>query len=183
MARRRRVVLGLHARTAVALSGVGDDLGVVVRADVRTRESQPFHEAEGLPLDAAEALIAAALDAAVERAAGDLAPIVAQLDGLGLELGEAVVVTKAYRLPSTLEAILRSHTSCHAAEGQMTGEALVAGCEQLGIAVSVATDLDIDPRTEPIGKLIGPPWRKEHKIAATAALRVLAAGATVDHDG
>src|SRR4051812_48395503 len=174
MARRRRVALGLHGRTAVAVTGVGDDLGVVVRADVRTRESQPFHDAEGLPLDEAEALIAAAADAAADRAAGDLAPIVAQVEAMGLELVEAAVVTKAYRLPSTLEAILRSHTACHAAEGQMTGEALIAGCEQLGVAVTVTHDLDVDPRVEPVGKLIGAPWRKEHKIAATAARRVLA---------
>jgi hypothetical protein len=140
---------------------------------VRTRESQPFHDAEGLPIDQAETLIAAALDAAIDRAAGDLEPVVAQLTQDGLELRGAVVVTKVYRLPATLDAILRSHTSCHAAEGQMTGEALVAACERLGIDVAVSADLDIDPRAEPIGKVLGPPWRKEHKIAATAALRHL----------
>jgi hypothetical protein len=171
-----RVVLGLHARTAVALTGVGDDLGVVVRAEVRTRESQPFHDAEGLPLARAEALIAAALEVAVDRAARDLASIVEQLTASGFELEGAVVVTKVYRLPPTLEAILRSHTSCHAAEGQMTGEALVAACDQLGIDVTVTPDFEIDPRAESIGKLLGPPWRKEHKLAATAALRVLGDG-------
>jgi hypothetical protein len=173
---RRSVVLGLHARTAVALTGVGEDLGVVVRADVRTRESQPFHDAEGLPLDQAEALIASALDSAIDRAAGDLAAVVAQVEAAGLPLDGAVVVTKAYRLPSTLEAILRSHTSCHAAEGQMTGDALVAACERLGIDVTVTTELDIDPRAEAAGKRLGPPWRKEHKIAATAALRAAEGG-------
>ena len=174
--RRRRVVMGLHGRTAVALTGVGDDLGVVVRAEVRTRASQPFHDAGGLPLEQAEALIGAALDAATDRAARDLAPIVAQLDAADLELEGAVVVTKAYRLPTTLEAILRSHTSCHAAEGQMTGEALVGACERLGITVTVTPDLAIDPAVELVGKLIGPPWRKEQKIAATAAWRALDAG-------
>ena len=169
-------MLGLHARTAVALTGVGDDLGVAVRAEVRTRESQPFHDAEGLPIAEAESLIAAALDAAIARAARDLAPIVADLAEAGLELSGAAVATKVYRLPSTLEAILRSHTSCHAAEGQMTGDALVGACEQLGIAVTVVPNLDIDPRAEPVGKLLGPPWRKEHKIAASAALGLLESG-------
>jgi hypothetical protein len=178
MAARRRVVLGLHGRTAVALTGVGDDLGVVVRADVRTRESQPFHDAEGLPLDQAEALIASALDAAIDRAAGDLAPIVEQVAAAGLELAGAVVATKVYRLPATLEAILRSHASCHGAEGQMTGDALVAACERLGLAVTMTPDLDIDPKVEPVGKVLGPPWRKEHKIAATAALRALDAASS-----
>lgn len=173
---RRPVVLGLYGRTAVALTGVGDDLGVVVRTEVRTRESQPFHDAEGMPLDQAEALIAAAFDAAIDRAARDLAPIVARFEGADHELEGAVVVMKVYRLPTTLDAILRSHTSCHAAEGQMTGDALVAACDQLGIAVTVTPDLDIDARVELVGKLLGPPWRKEQKIAATAALRVLDAG-------
>ena len=172
---RRRVVLGLHGRTAVALTGVGDDLGVVVRAEVRTRESQPFHDAEGLPLDQAEALIAAALDAAIDRAAQDLVPIVAQIDAADLQLAGAVVVTKVYRLPPTLDAILRSHTSCHAAEGQMTGDALVAACERLGIDVTVTPDFAIDPDVELAGKLLGPPWRKEQKLAATAARRLLVA--------
>ena len=169
-------MLGLHGRTAVALTGVGDDLGVVVRAEVRTRESQPFHDAERLALDQAEALIAAALDASIDRAAGDLAPVLAQLQSDGLEVHGAAVVTKAYRLPSTLEAILRSHTSCHAAEGQMTADALVSACDRLGLDVTVTTDFDIDPRAEPPGKVLGPPWRKEHKIAASAALRLLDGG-------
>ena len=167
------VAIGLHGRTAVALTGVGDDLGVVARAEVRTRESQPFHDAQGLPIDEAERLIAAAADAAVARAAADLRQLVDELAGRGLHAVGAAVAGRDYKLPATLEATIRSHTACHAAEGQMTNEALTEACNVVGIEVTVMTDVVAAAMVEGVGKLIGPPWRKEHKLAATAALRVL----------
>ena len=168
------VAIGLHGRVAVALTGVGEGLGVVTRATVRTRESQPYHDAQGMRLDAAERLIAAAFEEAADRATGDLRRVVDELEAGGLEVVGAGVMAKQYRLPATVEAILRSHTSCHAAEGQMTVEALVEACQRLGLTVVEVPELVIDPRCEPVGKVLGPPWRKEHKLAATAALRCLA---------
>jgi hypothetical protein len=167
------VALGLHGRTAVALTGAGDDLGVVLRGDVRTRESQPYHEAQALPLEDAERLNEAAAEAPATRATGDLRQIVDQLRADGLEVVRVGIVAKTYRLPSTLAAVLRSHPSCHAAEGRMTVDALLDACQRLGLEVVAHPEAAIDPRTEPVGKLVGPPWRKEHKIAATAALRAL----------
>ena len=157
----------------MALTGVGDDLGVVARAAVRTRESQPFHDAQGMAIGEAERLIAAASDAAVERAAGDLRRLLDDLAERGLRVVGAAVVGREYKLPATLEATLRSHPACHAAEGQMTNEALTEACDVVGIEVTVMTDVAVSARAEGVGKLIGAPWRKEHKLAATAALRVL----------
>lgn len=45
------------------------------------------------------------------------------------------IVMSAYELPRTLGATLRSHPACHAAEGQMTRDALVSACESLGLRV------------------------------------------------
>lgn len=160
--------VGIQGRVAVALTGVGEDLGVAARAVVRTRESQPYHDAKSLPLDEAERLIAAASEAAAERATGDLRRLVEELSTRGLEVKRAGLVARRYRLPETLAATLRSHPSCHAAEGQMTVDALIEACNRLRIHIVAMPEPSIDPRVEQVGKLIGPPWRKEHKIAATA---------------
>jgi hypothetical protein len=57
----------------------------------------------------------------------------------------------------------------------MTREALCAACDSFGIEVlEVPVDSSLDPRVEGVGKLIGAPWRKDHKAAAGAALRALA---------
>jgi hypothetical protein len=168
------MAIGIYGRVAVALTGVGDDLGVVTRAAVRTRDSQPYHDAQSLPLDEAERLIETAAEGAAARAAGDLRELVEQLTADGHRVTCAGVVARQYRLPATLAATLRSHPSCHAAEGQMTVDALIEGCRRVGIDVVASPDPAIDPRVESVGKRIGPPWRKEHKIAATAGLRALA---------
>ena len=169
------LAIGVHGRVAVALTGVGDDLGVVARGEVRTRDSQPYHDAQSLPLDEAERLIEAAAEAAAARAAGDLRELFDQLATGGHHATCVGVVAREYRLPATLAATLRSHPACHAAEGQMTVDALIEACTRVGVEVVASPDGAIDPKVEPVGKLIGPPWRKEHKIAATAALRALAA--------
>jgi hypothetical protein len=170
------VAVGLHGRVAVALTGIGDDLGVVARATVRTRESQPYHDAVDLSLQDAERLIAGAAEDAATRATDDLRSFVERLAADGLDATVAGVMAKQYRLPATLEAILRSHTSCHAAEGRMTVDALLEACERLDLPIVAVPDLVVDPRVEPIGKLVGPPWRKEQKLAASAALRALEVG-------
>lgn len=174
--KRRPVAIGLHGRVAVGLTGVGDDLGVVVRATVRTRESQPYHDAVGLAPPEAERLIAAAEEGAALRATADLEAVVGQLAQKGLVVTAAGVMARHYRLPPTIDAILRSHTSCHAAEGRMTVDALLEACQRVGLPVVAVPELVIDPRVEPVGKLLGPPWRKEQKLAATAALHALDAG-------
>lgn len=177
MTSRRRpaaaVAIGLHGRTAIALTGRGEDLGVLLRGDVRTRESQPYHDAQSLPLDEAERLIEAAAAAAAQRATDDLGRIVDELRSQGLEVVRAGVVARAYRLPSTLAATLRSHPACHGAEGRMTVDALLEACHRLGLDVVATPEASIDPRVESVGKLLGAPWRKDHKIAATAALHAL----------
>ncbi|HUP84299.1 MAG TPA: hypothetical protein VM143_01405 [Acidimicrobiales bacterium] len=101
------VGVGIHGCIAVAMTGAGDDLGVVVRGVVPTRESLA---------DDAERLIELAGEAAAARATSDLRQIIEE--SVGAEVRP---------------------------EGGARRQAL------------------------------GPPWRKEHEIAATAALHTLAA--------
>jgi hypothetical protein len=165
------VVVGLHGKVAVTLTGVGDDLGVIERRTVRSRTSQPYHDAGELPLAAAQKLIDKALVDATKLATKDLRQLFDDLKKQGLTVAAAGVVFHDYRLPSSLAATLRNHTACHAGEGQMTQESLLGACEALGWPVTTVLRSDgADARTERVGKLIGPPWQKDHKLAATAAL-------------
>lgn len=167
--------VGLYGRDAVTLTGKGPDLGVVDRRVVRTRESQPYHEAQGVAIEEAERIIATALDESIARATQDLRALVDELAKAGVTVSRAGVIARDYRLPHTLAATLRSHPACHGAEGQMTRDALLAACDAVGLEV-FATPLEpIEARIDAVGKLIGPPWRKEQKLAATAALRAIAA--------
>lgn len=163
-------VIGLAGSTAVTLTGVGADLGVLDRRAIRTRDCQPYHDAQGLPIGQAEKLIADAFDRAVARATDDVRALI---DGLDRDVAMAGISFKEYRLPSSIEVRLRSHPMCHGAEGEMTRDALWAACEALGLHVHASPADAIDPRAEGVGKVIGAPWRKEHKLAATAALGAL----------
>jgi hypothetical protein len=170
--KRGEVVVGLHTKVAVTLTGLGDDLGVVDRRAVQTRDSQPYHEAGELLLDAAQKHIDAALARASDHAARDLRALLDDMQQRDLTVVAAGVVFHDYRLPSSLAATLRNHTACHAGEGQMTRDALLNACEVLGLPVITMIDTDgVDGRAERVGKLIGSPWQKDHKLAASAALR------------
>jgi hypothetical protein len=169
--KRGEVVVGLHAKVAVTLTGRGDDLGVIDRRPVHTRTSQPYHEAGELPLAAAQQLIDKAQADATKLATKELRALVADLKKRDLTVVAAGVVYHDYRLPSSLAATLRNHTACHAGEGQLTRDALLGACEALGWPVTTVLRSDgVDARTEGVGKLIGAPWQKDHKLAATAAL-------------
>lgn len=165
--------IGLSAGTAVVLATAAPTT-LVERGVVRTREGQPYHEAQGMPIDRAEPLIARRFDESCERATEDLRAILAAAKARGFTVRRAAVVWREYRLPSSIESILRSHPLCHAAEGQMTREAIAAGCERCGLDVSLVLESDLDTGTAgldlvAIGRAAGPPWRKDHKQAATAA--------------
>jgi hypothetical protein len=166
-------VIGLCGSTAVTLTGVGADLGVLDRRKITTRDCQPYHDAQGLSLDKAERLIAEALERATQHATDDLQTLVDELVAQDVRVAGTAIAFKHYRMSSSLEARLASHAMCHGAEGEMTRDALFAACEALGFHVHVAPFDVIDPRTQSAAKAIGAPWRKEHKQAASAALAAL----------
>jgi hypothetical protein len=168
-------VIGLCGSTAVTLTGVGADLGVVDRRAIATRDCQPYHDAQGMPIDKAERLIAEALARATQHAVDDLRALIDELAAQDVRAVGTAIAFKTYRLSSSIAARLRSHAMCHGAEGEMTRDALWAACEALGLPVHAAPFDVIDPRAEGAGKVIGAPWRREHKQAASAALAALPA--------
>ena len=95
-------------------------------------------------------------------------------------------------LPDALEEVLRSRSLTVAADGMLYRESLAAAAAELGMDVrryprrtdptllaAAALGVGVAEVTALIarfGREAGTPWRKDHKLAAAAALSVLSAG-------
>jgi hypothetical protein len=87
------------------------------------------------------------------------------------------IVAPARSVPNELDRVLASHALLHAAEGALYELAVHDAAAAAGLPVVV-----VDPRTlspsdevEVLGRRIGSPWQKDHKLAAMAALVALEA--------
>jgi hypothetical protein len=183
---------------AVALVRAGDWFEVAARERLEVLEPgwtlpsafalprQPYHAVaeQGVDRDVIRQTIESAADgseAAIRR-------LCETLERLGHELRSAGVPVGTSPLPHSLDAILRSHTLLHAAEGELFREALAEGAARCGVAVVriprreiaglAARELDMDlgeleGRLVAMGKALGPPWTADHRLAAAAAIYVL----------
>ena len=93
------------------------------------------------------------------------------------------------RLPDSLEAVLRSRPLTLAADGMLYREFLAEAAAELGLEVhryprktdpaalaaeALGTTVpEVNALVARLGREAGPPWRKDHKLAAAAALSVL----------
>jgi len=102
----------------------------------------------------------------------------------------AIVVREAKPVPSTLEDILRSDAARIRADGILYQRALREAARGLGVRAEshppgtelerAARALEVDQDElgallKELGRAVGPPWRKDHRLAAAAALSVLIA--------
>jgi hypothetical protein len=85
------------------------------------------------------------------------------------------VVARTRRIPDDLEKILASHALLHAAEGDLYERVLVDAAAHLGLHVVVVDPktIEIPPALDAMRATLGPPWQKDHKLAASAALAAL----------
>jgi hypothetical protein len=168
--------IGICSRTGTAVAVAVEDASLLGRwtLDLTGQRvpAQPFHAAAGR-VDAA-ALVRRAVDTVTEVAEGRLRELLAEV---GPVTAVAVVVGD-HPVPDELATILAAHTLMHAAEGQLYRDALLDAATALGqrgvgiprgrLAQRLAGDLA--GTVAALGKAAGPPWRKEHKLAAAAAL-------------
>lgn len=149
--------------------------------------SAPYHhEGLALPIDEASEI--------VERTRASVAKrcreVVESLrDSFGVE-AVAIQESPYAELPTSLSDVLASYTMTCAADGMMYREEFAAQASAAGLEVfrfarksdPIATAAEsvgcgaaeLAAYLAEYGKLIGAPWRKEHKQMAAAALRVLA---------
>jgi hypothetical protein len=138
--------------------------------------SMPYHhDAQGLPAGEAEALIARVRRSAASCAANALAALPANV--------EAIAIRKRPPLPGTIAGRIASYYAQTRADGVMYRDVLADAAQALGWSVveydaktvlqkaAAALGLgDIAPRLEQIGKALGPPWQRDHRLATASAI-------------
>jgi hypothetical protein len=191
-----RVALGLKARTGRAvLVTVGGDVHapqLIERLQVRLLPEgtwAPYHAAEGLAPAAARASVRRSIAAAQRLATGAIGEAARRLAEGGHDVCGCAVLVGNGMPPWSTDEILAAHVRMHTAEGELFRDVLVNGARACGLAVTtlpVASALDdasrrlgltgarLSARLAALGKAAGPPWGKDQKEAAAAALVALA---------
>jgi hypothetical protein len=191
--------LGFRAHSgwtaAVAVGGSLDSPVVLDRRRVETSDAaihgsrQPFHAAEPLGFEKAEALIRQCRESSTALATRAVTAMVAQLTQNGHAVVGAGILFASGRPLPPLAAILRSHALIHTAEGEFFREVLVHASEHCSLPVTKIKEREIWERgtillrrppadlqqlIDGLGKSLGPPWRQDEKLASMAAWIALA---------
>lgn len=134
-----------------------------------------YHAAQGLKLIEAERKVAEVRREAQTRACKAIAFQVATLRKGGHEPGRCAIVGSRKAVPTELGTILQSHALVHAAEGGLYREALALGAKANSLEAMTITpdELDLGAAVlRDLGRGAGPPWGRDQKLAALAALRL-----------
>jgi hypothetical protein len=185
----------------VAVSGDPSSLEVIDRRRVVIADpaipgaKQPYHHAAGLGtselgLRESEKYLASCATVSERLAFTAIEDVVRKLEGRDHRIvGSAVLLASGHALPP-LAKIIGSHPLLHTAEGQFFRNAAIQACLRLKLVVAEIRECDLEEqakttfgraasrlqeRIASLGSSIGPPWTKDHKAAALAALIALAA--------
>jgi len=151
--------------------------------------NQPYHFAESLELPEAEKFLGNSFAASKRLALAAVRDVVGELRGRQYRVvGSAVLLASGRPLPP-LSKILASHALIHAAEGEFFRESFSKACKSLDLSVTGFRERDLDgcvqttfgkaatrmwQQISTLGRSLGPPWTKDQKTAALAALVLLA---------
>ncbi len=191
-----RVAFGLKAHSGwAALVVVGKNDGNFVVIDRRRIElvddnwaKQPYHAAEGLRPEAARELVDRGIKEAHRVAAREMRAAVAREQERKNKV-TACAVLVADPMPSwSTEEILAVHFRMHKAEGVLFPDALVSATAECAVRpVAIPKNLlmehgqrvfrtslsSLEKKIATMGKSLGPPWGKDQKEAALAAMIAL----------
>jgi hypothetical protein len=180
----------------VAVSAGSNSVDVLDRRRIVTsdpsipRAKQPYHYAASLGAAESEKHIANCAAVTERLSLLAVGEVVKELERRDYRIaGCAVLLASGRPLPS-LAKILASHPLIHTAEGEFFREAVRKACERLNIPVTAIPEREVGERAKKafgnaasrvqrriasMGSSIGPPWTKDHKAAALAAVIILAA--------
>jgi hypothetical protein len=194
-----RIALGLKAHSgwaALVVLGTQDgELHVVDRRRLELAEEadaqwakQPYHAAEGLRSDEARKVVQRGVAAARKLAVRALLAAVKRAREAKHEI-RACAVLVADPMPDwSVEEILAVHFRMHQAEGVLFRDALARAANACGLRLvaipekllteqaewALATSASaLKKRIATLGKSAGPPWRRDQKDAALAAMIAL----------
>jgi hypothetical protein len=194
-----RIALGLKAHSGwaalVALGTLDGELHVADRRRLELAEEvdaqwakQPYHAAEGLSSDQARKVVQRGVAAARKLAVRELQAAVERAGEAKHEIVACAVLVGATMPPWSVEEILAVHFRMHQAEGVLFRDALARAADACGLRlVAIPEKLLTDQaewalatsasalmkRIATLGKSAGPPWGRDQKDAALAAMVAL----------
>ncbi len=194
-----RVAYGLKAHSGwAALVVLGADDGgyhVVDRRRIELVEEnapsgarQPYHAAEKLPPAETRERVKRGIDGARRAAANEIRTAVKQSKDSGHDVAACAVLMPEPMPDWSTEEILAVHFRMHKAEGVLFPDALVRAARACGLRVvqvrekvlweTAEAELAagrgaLAPKLAALGKAAGPPWGKDQKCAALAAMIAL----------
>lgn len=147
---------------------------------------QPYHAAENLPSAEARRLIERAISSAHRIATKEMSAFVKRSQDAGHEMAGCAVLIGTPMPDWTIEQILSVHVRMHKAEGVLFPGALIHTAEACDLKVLAIPEKELNARAEEalglpvatrtiatLGKAAGPPWGKDQKSAALAAMIVM----------
>ena len=189
------VALGLKAHSGwaalVVIGKAGSEFQVVARRRLELVDSdspwakQPYHAAENLDLHGAQKLVKRGTDAAYQGAQREMLATIKSLREHEHEILACVVLVPSPMPAWSVEEILAVHFRMHKAEGVLFPDALASAADQCGLNLITIPEKQLSEHAEKVlatplddltkhimklGKTVGPPWGKDQKNAALAAL-------------
>ncbi len=176
----------------VALAGTPEAPVVVHRrrlelADPAVHGSvQPYHTAKAMKSEEAVEFIQRCRNCVMGKAEMEVRAVIAELSRYRVS-GAAILLASGRPIPE-LAAILASHPLMHTAEGVFFREPLLKASAACGLAITPIKERDliseaaarlgipavvVEQRVTMMGKVAGPPWRQDEKLAAVAAWLIL----------
>ena len=152
---------------------------------------QPYHAADGLDPDEANAVVERGIEAARRAAAVEINAALKRSRARGHEVTACAVLVPAPMPPWSTAEILAVHFRMHKAEGVLFPDALARAAKSCGLALAAVPEKTLWERAErelrvsragltdtiaALGKTAGPPWGKDQKSATLAAMIALSAG-------
>jgi len=182
-----KVAFGLKAHSGwAALVGVGERDGHVAMTDRRRIElvleawqKQPYHAAEHLQSDAARDTVARGIDAARKGAVRELQAALARAGEQQHDVTACGVLVGNPMPDWSVDEILAVHFRMHKAEGVLFRDVLLQAAADCGLRPVAVPEKQsrVDRRLQhtiaTLGRSAGPPWGKDQKDAALAALIAL----------
>ena len=191
-----KVVFGLKAHSGwaalVVLGRQKDDLVIVDRRRIELVEDewarQPYHAAEGLKPEVARDLVKRGIDAAHKIAVREMrAALKREMDRKN-EVKACAVLVGTPMPDWSVDEILAVHFRMHKAEGVLFREALIRAAKECKMKTVEIPEKELLSHAErelktpanrltaqisALGKAAGPPWGKDQKESALAAMIAL----------
>lgn len=182
------VAFGLKAHSGwaalVVLGARGDDLLVVKRRRVELVDAgapwakQPYHAAERLPPDKARDVVQRGIEAARRIAIQEMRAAVERAQEAGHQVVASGVLVGNPMPAWCVEEILAVHFRMHKAEGDLFRDVLVRAAKACNLPLVAIPEKSLTEHSSlakiaALGKSAGPPWGKDQKEAALAAMIAL----------